>query len=154
DHDRLSLYIHIPFCRIRCTYCAFNIYTRRESYIPAYLAAIGTELRWLSQSARFLEIQPPLHTIYLGGGTPSLLDASQIESLLQTCRTEFHVLSDAEVTVEVNPDDGRNVGYLDQIRRAGVNRLSVGMQSVHRDELRRFARRHDFAAVARTIEAA
>ncbi|MHB8625550.1 MAG: radical SAM family heme chaperone HemW [Aggregatilineales bacterium] len=149
-----SLYVHIPFCRVRCTYCAFNIYTRRESTIPAYLTALGTELYWLSQSAHVAKTQTPLHTIYVGGGTPSLLDAVQIDALLQTCHTVFPVGAEAEITLEVNPDDNRDVTYFERIRASGVNRLSVGMQSVHADELRRFARRHDFAAVAQTIGAA
>lgn len=152
--DRLSLYIHIPFCRVRCTYCAFNIYTRRESHIPAYLTALDKELGWLSQSAHLSDVPAYLHTIYLGGGTPSLLDAAQIKALLQSCRATFNVPSDIEITLEVNPDDARDVDYFGQIRMAGVNRLSVGMQSAHADELRRFARRHDFTAVTRTIDMA
>ncbi len=152
--DRLSLYIHIPFCRVRCTYCAFNIYTRREATIPTYLTALDHECQTLSEAMRRSGDFAPVHTIYLGGGTPSLLDAAQIVDLLQMCRRAFPVTVDAEITLEINPDDERNADYFATIRAAGVNRLSIGMQSVHESELRRFARRHNFAAVEQTVLAA
>ena len=152
--DRWSLYIHIPFCRVRCTYCAFNIYTRRESSIPAYLTALGSECQTVSDSASRAGNCAPVHTIYLGGGTPSLLEAAQIVDLLQMCQRAFPVIPEAEITLEVNPDDGRDADYFATIRAAGVNRLSIGMQSVHDSELRRFARRHNFAAVEQTMYAA
>jgi len=92
-----------------------------------------------------------LHTIYFGGGTPSLLSPDQIAAILATCRRAFHVTPDVEITVEVNPGsiDG---AYLSQLYNTGVNRLSIGMQSAHAQELRMFARQHGVDATARTVQ--
>lgn len=136
----------MPFCGTRCTYCAFNTYTNAESLIPAYVAAVRRELAWLGART-----SQALHTIYFGGGTPSLLTPEQIAEILATCRRAFHVTPDVEITVEANPGsiDG---DYLYQLHAAGVNRLSIGMQSAHAQELRMFARQHDVADVARTVQ--
>jgi putative oxygen-independent coproporphyrinogen III oxidase len=144
----LSLYLHIPFCHARCTYCAFNTYTNAESLIADYVAAMCGELEWLGRSTKL-----PVHTIYFGGGTPSVLLGQQATTILETCRRVFTVIPQAEVTLEANPGSARP-DFLEQIRAAGVNRLSVGMQSARANELRMFARQHDVAAVANTIEAA
>jgi oxygen-independent coproporphyrinogen-3 oxidase len=144
----LSLYLHIPFCKTRCTYCAFNTYTNAEAYLPAYVAALCNELRWLGHVT-----QQPVHTIFLGGGTPSLLSPSQIANILQTCRAAFQISPEAEITLEVNPLSASDA-YFARVRAAGINRLSIGMQSVHRSELRLMARDHDADAVPRTVRAA
>ncbi len=144
----LSLYLHIPFCGVRCSYCAFNVYTHLEALIPAYIEALCRELRWLGQAT-----EQPLHTIYFGGGTPSLLTPAQVDAILHTCRTSFQVSADAEIAFEVNPDP-ISVGYFRQIRDSGVNRLSIGMQSAHAAELRLFARPHGIDAVEQTVNVA
>ncbi len=144
----LSLYLHVPFCKTRCTYCAFNTYTNAEAYLPVYVAALCNELRWLGHVT-----QQPIHTIFFGGGTPSLLSPSQIADILQTCRAAFQISPEAEITLEVNPFSASEA-YFEQVRAAGVNRLSIGMQSVHRSELRLMARNHDVDAVPRTVRAA
>jgi oxygen-independent coproporphyrinogen-3 oxidase len=144
----LSLYLHVPFCKTRCTYCAFNTYTNAEAYLPAYVAALCNELRWLGHVT-----QQPVHTIFFGGGTPSLLSPSQIANILQTCRAAFQISPEAEITLEVNPLSASDA-YFARVRAAGVNRLSIGMQSVHRSELRLMARDHDADAVPRTVRAA
>ena len=149
-----ALYIHIPFCQVRCTYCAFNIYTRRAQTMSAYVQALAAELRWLASSARNAGMRIALDTIYIGGGTPSLLRAAQIADLLADCRAAFSVADDAEITLEVNPDDARDAVYFAAVRAAGVNRLSIGMQSAHPEELRRFARQHRQDAVIATVQAA
>src|SRR5450432_1277139 len=95
----LALYLHIPFCSVRCTYCAFNLFTKAEALIPAYVQALCHELEWLGQSTR-----DPIHTIYFGGGTPSLLDVVQVAHILTTCRIAFAVDDDVEVTLEANPE--------------------------------------------------
>ncbi|MCS6871960.1 MAG: radical SAM family heme chaperone HemW [Anaerolineae bacterium] len=144
----LSLYLHIPFCKTRCTYCAFNTYTNAEVYLPAYVAALRNELRWLGAVT-----QQPVHTIFFGGGTPSLLSPSQIADILHTCRTAFQIVPELEITLEVNPFSVTG-DYFERVRAAGVNRLSIGMQSVHRSELRLMARDHDAEAVPRTVRVA
>jgi oxygen-independent coproporphyrinogen III oxidase len=144
----LSLYIHIPFCGTRCTYCAFNTYVNVDDQIPAYVAAMCNELYWLGQVTT-----QPLHTIYFGGGTPSMLTPDQVALVIQTCNNAFNLLSSTEITLEVNPGsiDG---SYFPQILEAGVNRLSFGMQSAHTNELRLFARQHDVDAVIHNFQTA
>jgi oxygen-independent coproporphyrinogen-3 oxidase len=146
---QLSLYLHVPFCGTRCTYCAFNTYTNAEGLIPTYVTAMCRELSWF----KAYDDMPPLHTIYFGGGTPSLLTPAQIDAILLACHQAFDVTPDAEITVEANPGsiDG---DYLAQLRATGVNRLSIGMQSAHARELRMFARQHDADAVMHTVSAA
>jgi oxygen-independent coproporphyrinogen-3 oxidase len=144
----LSLYLHIPFCHARCTYCAFNTYTNSENLIADYVAAMCGELKRLGRTT-----QQPIHTIYFGGGTPSLLSGQQATTILETCRRAFTVIPQAEVTLEANPGSA-SPDFLEQIRAVGVNRLSVGMQSAQANELRMFARQHGVQAVANTVEAA
>src|SRR5947209_76066 len=89
DLSRFALYLHIPFCGTRCTYCAFNTYTHAESLIMPYVAAMCHELTWLARTTT-----RPIHTIYFGGGTPSLLPCEQVERILNTCRHGFDVTPD------------------------------------------------------------
>jgi oxygen-independent coproporphyrinogen-3 oxidase len=146
-----SLYIHIPFCAIHCTYCAFNIYTRAEALIPTYVEAVRADLRALGKAASGQRV--PLHTIYLGGGTPSLLTPAQIGAILTTCRETFEVLPDAEISMEVNPT-AADVAYFEAVREMSVNRLSIGMQSAQPDELRLMLRDHAPDAAPRVVDAA
>src|SRR5260221_14502327 len=94
----LSLYLHIPFCDVRCTYCAFNIVTKAHGSIPAYVAALCNELEWLGRSTT-----APIETVYFGGGTPSLLTPEQVDQIVQTCRRTFTVAPTPEITLEANP---------------------------------------------------
>jgi oxygen-independent coproporphyrinogen-3 oxidase len=133
---------------VRCSYCAFTVFTHRESKIPGYLSALTNELRWIGAAT-----PTPLRTIYLGGGTPSLLTTPQISSLLDSIRQSFDLLPDPEISMEINPDTIPE-GYFDAIRAAGVNRLSVGMQSANSQELTLFTRGHQTDDVARVMRSA
>ena len=146
--EPFSLYLHIPFCGTRCTYCAFNTYTGVDSLIPDYVEALGHEVRLLGPVTG-----APLHTIYFGGGTPSLLTPDQVRTILDTCRTAFVVTHDAEITLEANPGT-LQPGYLAAIRECGVNRLSLGMQSALAGELQMMQRDHTAAEVPMAVEAA
>lgn len=146
--EPISLYFHIPFCAVRCTYCAFNVVTNAERHIPAYLTAICNEARWCGLATR-----GKVHTIYLGGGTPSLLSPAQIGQILDACRDNFDLTPDIEISMEINPGLLPD-GYFEGLRETGVNRLSVGMQSAQDDELRLMRRDHQAEAVPRTISAA
>jgi oxygen-independent coproporphyrinogen III oxidase len=148
DLNNFSLYLHIPFCGTRCTYCAFNTYTNAEALITPYTTAMCRELTWLAGRT-----YRPLHTIYFGGGTPSLLPPEEVARILDTCRQGFQATADAEITLEANPGSIDH-DYLCRLRDAGVNRLSIGMQSAHTQELRLFARQHGVDAVATTVDAA
>ena len=145
----LSIYLHIPFCSTRCSYCAFNTYTDLAQLIPAYVDALGREISAAAAGAPKREV----HTVYVGGGTPSLLTARQFERLLSRLRHAFDLSPTCEISLEANPDD-LDAGYLRSLRELGFNRLSIGMQSANPDILRLFERQHDVSAVASAMEAA
>ena len=132
------LYIHVPFCRSRCAYCAFYSTTGADAaLLDRYINAILFEL---SQSGE----AGPLDTIYLGGGTPSLLGPGRVARLLDELRTLSTLSLDAEVTLEANPE-GLAEGDTAALRAAGVTRLSLGVQSFDDDDLRLLERPHDAA---------
>ncbi len=147
--DPGSIYIHIPFCLRKCAYCDFYSGTDL-SLIPDYLKALEAEIHLRAGS----DISPVSHglidTIYIGGGTPSLLDIEQIDRIFQTLKTRFRVSPDAEITVEINP--GTVAGdYLTGLKRAGVNRLSIGVQSFDDAKLVFLSRIHDAEAAVNAI---
>jgi oxygen-independent coproporphyrinogen-3 oxidase len=141
-----SLYLHIPFCTTKCTYCAFNTYINLEALIPAYVEALAEEIRVSGQSAP----DTLVHTVFFGGGTPSLLSVAQFEVLLSALRQSFKLDDAAEISIEANPND-LSYPYLADLRSIGINRLSVGMQSAVEGELKLYARRHDHAVVQRVM---
>lgn len=144
----LAVYCHIPFCRTRCTYCAFNTYTGQFDQIAPYMQALRRELTLVAGSAGH-----PVETIYFGGGTPSLVPVSEIEATLRTCNEIFSLTPDIEISLEANPGTVSAI-YLHQLRQIGINRLSIGMQSAHEHELKLFARSHHTDDVRRTLKMA
>ena len=141
----LSIYLHVPFCSVKCSYCAFNTYTDLARLIPSYVDALCSELAFAAGYCSDRSI----HTIYFGGGTPSLLSPGQFELVLQQLARHFCIVDDAEISLEANPDD-LSEAYLRDLRRLGFNRLSIGMQSANAAILQMFDRRHDL----KTVEAA
>jgi oxygen-independent coproporphyrinogen-3 oxidase len=142
-----SLYIHIPFCSQRCGYCDFNTYAGLEDLIPAYTSALCAEIDFIGAQQQ----EPILvHTIFFGGGTPSLMPVIGINQILAALRRRFAVSQDAEISLEANPG-GLMQEYLEGLRAAGINRLSIGMQSVHPGELRMLERQHDYPDVIRAV---
>jgi len=143
------LYLHIPFCKHKCGYCDFNAYAGMDRLMPDYIDALEREL------ARALERHPfeQLETVYLGGGTPSLLPAELATRLLQFIRANFDVAPGAEVTLEANPasTDARK---LDAWLGAGVNRLSLGVQGFDGHALAVLERRTDAAQATQAFELA
>jgi oxygen-independent coproporphyrinogen III oxidase len=146
--DSYSLYLHVPFCSHRCSYCDFNTFAGQERLIPAYVEALKKEICLVSANAGR---KIPVHTIYFGGGTPSLLSAEQIMAIIETLNRQFMILDHPEITLEANPSTV-SFGYLKELRRAGINRLSFGMQSAHPDDLRLLERQHDFFGVAQNVD--
>ncbi|MGQ9689525.1 MAG: radical SAM family heme chaperone HemW [Desulfobaccales bacterium] len=138
-----GLYIHVPFCRRKCPYCDFASGTDL-SLIPDWLAAVGREMQ-LCQC-------PSLHfdTIYFGGGTPSLLAAPEIAALMEGLGENFIISPNPEITLEANPDD-LTPDLLRDYRQVGLNRLSLGVQSLSDRELAWLGRRHDAAQARRAI---
>ncbi|MDA1227532.1 MAG: radical SAM family heme chaperone HemW [Chloroflexi bacterium] len=137
DTRRISLYVHVPFCETKCPYCDFNTYARIESLMPSYIKALVAEIRLWGQ----LLSKPTVHTVFLGGGTPSYLPAEDIETVMSAVQDAFELESGAEVTMEANPGDF-DAGKLKQYLAAGVNRLSIGVQSFDDDLLQKLGRRH------------
>jgi oxygen-independent coproporphyrinogen-3 oxidase len=156
-----SIYLHIPFCKHRCAYCDFNTYAGQEDSIPAYVDALIQEIGQVSESAnqRVGELPDhpitysPIHTIFFGGGTPSLLSAPQFDSILRALRAAFALTADAEVSIEANPGT-ISPQKLEGIRKAGINRISFGVQSANTEELRMLERIHDFFTVIESVSAA
>ena len=147
----VGLYVHVPFCLRRCGYCAFNTYavegTDPSGRYASYLDGVRREL---DRAAVALAGAPPLGSIYLGGGTPTLLGAHALAQILHAVRQRLDVAPDAEVTVEANPDtvDRRSLGAL---TACGFDRLSVGMQSADPAVLRLLDRAHEADRAPATV---
>lgn len=145
----LSIYIHIPFCNARCSYCAFNTYIDLAHLIPAYVRAVCAELACAASSCPSRLV----HTVYFGGGTPSLLSPNQFEQIMRQLDDAF-ALSDAiEFSLEANPDD-LSADYLSELRALGFNRISIGMQSANPRILQLFERQHDVQVVSDAVRSA
>jgi oxygen-independent coproporphyrinogen-3 oxidase len=141
-----SLYLHIPFCRHRCAYCDFNTYAGQEASIPGYVAALCRELEFTAKNA---PEKLALHTIFFGGGTPSLLSPRQFASILKTILDHFE-LANPEITIEANPGTISPDGLRD-LRSLGINRISFGVQSANPAELRMLERAHSYFDVINAV---
>jgi putative oxygen-independent coproporphyrinogen III oxidase len=158
----VALYVHVPFCVSHCPYCDFVVVAGRGARGPAnrvaaFVEALETELalradaldaRWGKPGER-----PPVATLYIGGGTPSLLPAATISRLISLVRERFGLAPDAEITLEANPGPDERGDAAAQ-RAAGVTRLSIGAQSFDGRELRLLGRRHTPADIGATVAAA
>ncbi|MDO4781834.1 MAG: radical SAM family heme chaperone HemW [Capnocytophaga felis] len=138
-----SLYIHIPFCRRACHYCDFHFSTtlKRKNEM---VNSIRKELILRKQEADNSQLQ----TIYFGGGTPSILSIEELQSILQTVHENYHISPNAEITLEANPDDffrdsSSPIGLLSNLKRLGINRLSIGIQSFYDEDLHLMNRAHN-----------
>jgi oxygen-independent coproporphyrinogen-3 oxidase len=143
-----GIYFHIPFCKSKCTYCDFYK-TTSVSRIPDLIIALKKEL---SLRIDYLD-ERKIDTIYFGGGTPSLLSNMQIQFLLNHCKNLFKVSMDAEITIEANPDD-LDEQYLKKIHNAGINRLSIGIQTFSETGLKLMNRRHTPQQAVDAVKAA
>jgi oxygen-independent coproporphyrinogen-3 oxidase len=135
DPDVLGLYVHIPFCSSICNYCNFNRGLFDVALKTRYVAALETEIR------RAAEPGTPADSIYFGGGTPSLLSGAEIGRLISALRESFAIEDGAEVTLEANPETV-TADSLRAFQKAGVNRVSFGVQSFRDEELKRLGRLH------------
>ena len=147
----LAVYIHVPFCRQRCSYCHFDIkvfhpQTRQIGFIVGWLDGVKRELK--NHAAQLPSRN--ITSIFFGGGTPSRLDASYIAELLDCIGELFAVDEDVEISMEINPEDVTDV-YLDHVRAAGVNRISFGVQTFHDPSLSAINRAHDAQRARRVI---
>lgn len=151
-----GVYVHVPFCRVRCGYCDFNTYTatelrgaRQDAYADEVLREIAVAQRVLSEAGAVR----PASTVFFGGGTPTLLPPGDLARMLAGVRDAFGVQPDAEVTVEANPDTVTAEMAL-ELAAAGVTRMSIGMQSAVPHVLATLDRTHDPAGVRTAVEAA
>jgi len=145
----VGIYIHIPFCAHICPYCDFTTYAGKENLIPRYVDAVVTELTRAGATHDGREVA----TIFIGGGTPSLLSPEQMTALIDTCAEAFPVQADAEITIEANPN-GLTRDLLAGFRTAGVNRLSIGAQTFDRRGLRTLGRQHEASDVVTALREA
>jgi oxygen-independent coproporphyrinogen-3 oxidase len=143
---RAGIYIHIPFCRSRCSYCDFATGIYEGALAERYVAAVAREIASFKAAEQAMKVD----TIYFGGGTPSLLSPAQVERLLCAARERFRVTTDAEVTMEMNPGT-LTLDTLRDYARLGVNRASFGAQTFDDRELRSLGRVHTAADVRQTI---
>ncbi len=151
EATELGFYVHVPFCAKRCGYCSFNTAPLEDGAMARYLEALEREIDLLGAIAWSRRAR--LTTIFLGGGTPSLLAADEMAAVLARIHARFAVAADAEVTVECNPESvtrDKLAGY----RAAGVNRLSLGVQSLDDSILPRLGRLHDAGGARAAFEAA
>jgi oxygen-independent coproporphyrinogen-3 oxidase len=148
----LAVYVHLPWCVRKCPYCDFNSHARNPALIPEtdYLAALEADLR---QDIALLGPPRPVQSVFFGGGTPSLFSASAIGHIIRSLRAHLPFAPDAEITLEANPgtfEQGRFAGY----REAGVNRLSLGIQSFNDHHLKALGRIHGGSEARHAVRAA
>lgn len=148
-HPPIGLYVHVPFCASKCAYCDFASYARREADIPHYVDAVIREIRRRGAETG----HPKADTIFLGGGTPSLLDTLQVTRILEALCESFPVDEGAEITCECNPGT-LTILFARVARQAGVNRLSMGAQATPARLLRLIGRSHHWENVIASVEIA
>lgn len=140
-----GIYIHIPFCRSRCSYCDFATGMYESSLAERYVQALAKEIRGFEVTDN-----EEIDTIYFGGGTPSLLSPAQVERILSAINQRFRVATGAEVTMEMNPGE-LPLEVLREFRRLGINRASFGAQTFADRDLKRLGRTHTAADIAQTF---
>lgn len=146
----LGLYIHIPFCRQKCGYCDFYSLSGSDERMDAYCKALIAHLTETAPQAA----KHSVDTVYFGGGTPSLLGEKRLREILKCVDKRYRVTKDAEITLEANPDSAGDWKALRALRKAGFNRISLGMQSADDAELREIGRIHSMDQVRQAVDAA
>jgi oxygen-independent coproporphyrinogen-3 oxidase len=145
----LALYLHIPFCSAKCGYCDFNSYEHLDHLVPAYTPALVSEIGLWAPAAQRHRVT----SVFFGGGTPSLTSLEDLEAIIGAVRERFAVDAEAEWTLEANPTE-LTQEHLVGMRALGINRLSMGAQSMHADELELLDRQHSPEQVTAAVAAA
>lgn len=145
---QIGLYIHIPFCKQKCSYCDFCSYANKESFVKRYMQCVLKEIIEVGSNNKtdFENGKDDLFlvkTIYIGGGTPSLIDSKYITRVIEDIKLNFEVDEKAEITIEVNPGTV-TLEKLEDYYKAGINRLSIGLQSTHEHLLKEIGRIHTY----------
>ena len=142
----IGLYVHIPFCHTKCTYCDFNTYTGIENLILDFQKAICSEIKFWHSKKPYT-----LSSIFIGGGTPSYIDIEVLENIVSTIKKTFIVSDNTEITLEINPEDVNDEKSFSW-KNIGINRCSVGIQSLQDNELEIINRRHDSKKAIKSIK--
>lgn len=146
----MLLYLHVPFCRRKCGYCAFHSQVPDENAVQVYLDALMREIAlWGDRLGNV-----PVETIFLGGGTPSILPSKAIDTILNRLAKTFAIDNGAEISMEANPESAVRDTFLHDVRRSGINRLSLGIQSLNRDLLHTLGRPHSAKQAIAAVELA
>ena len=146
----LGLYIHIPYCVHKCGYCDFNSHPIKRDEMDHYIDALVVEMKHYAKIYTNTNI---IKTIFLGGGTPTTLNPFQLERILKECVNEFTISSNAEITIEANPATV-GIELMKSIRTSGYNRISIGVQSFDKTELKLLDRAHGPEEIHSTVDCA
>lgn len=147
----LGIYIHIPFCKSKCPYCDFYSYRCKAEEMELYVDSLINEIDTLSRVGEFVKEPFEADTLYLGGGTPSVLSGEELYRIITTAKEKFKISNNAEITVECNPNSDIE-GILPYLLKAGVNRISLGLQSAVNKERKVLGRQSDKNRVKAVIE--
>lgn len=144
----IGIYIHIPFCKKKCEYCDFKSYVGKEELMEKYIKWLKYELKEVGEGNKLdyennLDRLAVVNTIYIGGGTPSIIDEIYISEILQVIKQNYTLADEVEITIEVNPGTVTEK-KLETYRRSGINRLSIGLQETHNEVLKRIGRIHTY----------
>ena len=143
----IGIYVHIPFCKSKCYYCDFTSFAKKEQFENEYVECLLKEIKHRAKDTYLVK------TIYIGGGTPSYIDYCYIEKVLKVINSFYNVDKNAEITIEVNPGTA-NKEKLKSYYEAGINRLSIGLQSANNKLLKEIGRIHTFEDYEKTVKLA
>ena len=150
EYKPLGLYIHIPFCKSKCIYCDFYSLPQAEEHMDRYVSVLCRQLEEIAPQAAAHQAD----TVYFGGGTPSWLGEKRLRQVLKTVEKHYRLAKKPEITLECNPDSAGDWKVLRSLRRAGFNRLSLGVQSADDGQLKALRRPHTFAQAEEAVSAA
>lgn len=142
-----EIYIHVPFCARKCSYCDFVSFAMNEDVQDRYFNALFNEINLKSESVGKI----PVDSVFIGGGTPSLVKEKHIEGLMDVLRSRFELSPDAEISIEMNPNSA-SLEKIKAYKRAGINRVSIGLQSTNDEELKVLGRLHSYEEFLRTYD--
>lgn len=158
ENKEIGLYIHIPFCKSKCYYCDFISFTNKDNYIDRYFKSLKKEILKYANENNILakhsiEKKYLIKTIYIGGGTPSIINENHIKEIMELIKENFEIKSNAEITIEINPGT-INRQKLIKYKDCGINRLSIGLQAVQNNLLKDIGRIHTYEEFINTYNIA
>ena len=158
NKKELGMYIHIPFCQKKCNYCDFCSYSNKNALVEPYMQWLNTEIKEVGRGNTLdykngMDKLAVIDTIYIGGGTPSYIDSSYIVNIMKTINSDYYLASHPEITIEVNPGTVTEQ-KLQDYKKAGINRLSIGLQSTHNNLLKQLGRIYTYEQFKTTYQLA